>query len=60
MRVSHEEYMRRLLGAKKIEYENLEIEHRIAIAVYNARKDMITKQIHSIERQLEDGADANE
>ena len=53
MKLSHEEYLKQSLTSKKLELENLNINHRIAIAEYNARKEMISKQIDSIEIQLE-------
>lgn len=55
MKLSHEGYLKQTLNTRKNELENLNINHMVAIAEYNARKEMLTKQINSIERQLAEG-----
>jgi len=57
MNVSHEEYLQRILDSKKLELENLNIQHRIDIVVYETRKEALYKDIRSIEAQLEGGID---
>lgn len=52
MKVTHDEYLKRTLRTKKMELTNLNIEHRIAIAKHEVKKDMLQKEIDSIERQL--------
>ncbi|MBY9081221.1 hypothetical protein KIH86_24035 [Paenibacillus sp. HN-1] len=52
MKISHEEYLERTLKSKRIELENLNIMHRVAIATYEAKKEMLQKEMDSIERQL--------
>ena len=42
-----------LIKAIKIKQKELEVKHRIEIAIYEARKEMLRKQIDSIELQLE-------
>lgn len=54
MKIDHETYLKEVLKSKKNELEHLNTEHRIAIAVYEAKKDMLYKQIHSLENQLEE------
>jgi hypothetical protein len=57
--ISHEEYLKQILKSKKIEVENLNINNMIAIAEYNARKEMIIQQMNSIERQLDNSNSQN-
>jgi hypothetical protein len=51
--ISHEDYLKQMVKSKKIELENLNIKNMIAIAEYNARKEMVIEQLNSIERQLD-------
>lgn len=53
MNLSHEEYLKKTLDSKKIEMENLKISHRIALAEYEVKKEMLYGQIYSIENQLD-------
>ena len=48
-----EGYLKQTLKTKKIELENLKISHRIAIAKYDTKKEMLISQIDSLEKQLE-------
>lgn len=52
MKISHEEYLKRILNSKKNELEQLNISHRIDIATYETKKEMLCKEINSIENQL--------
>lgn len=54
MKIEHGEYLRRKLGSRKIELENLNIEHRVNIAKYETKKELIQKDIDALERQLTD------
>lgn len=54
MKISHDEYLKIKLKDAKNEVENLIIKHRIAIAVHEAKKEILYKEIDSIERQLGD------
>ncbi|MEC5422108.1 hypothetical protein QGM71_01195 [Virgibacillus sp. C22-A2] len=38
MKTSHEDYLKQTLQSKKYELEHLNTQHRIDIAVYNAKK----------------------
>jgi hypothetical protein len=51
--INHEEYLKQVLETKKMELQNLNINRRIAIGVYEAKKEMFMSQIHSIEKQLD-------
>jgi hypothetical protein len=53
VKLSHEEYLKQILRTKQMELENLKISHRIAIAEYDTKKEMLNNQIDSIERQLD-------
>lgn len=52
MGLSHEEYLQRTLITKKMELNNLEIDRRIAMAEFETKKNMLSSQIDSLERQL--------
>lgn len=54
MKIEHGEYLQRKLDSLKMELENLNIEHRINIAKYETKKEMIQKDIDGLERQLAD------
>lgn len=54
VKISHEEYLKRIVHSKKMELENLNISHRIAIAEYETKKAILNKDIDSIEAQLND------
>lgn len=54
MKISHEEYLKRVVHSKKNELENLIISHRITIAEYETKKAILNKDIDSIEAQLND------
>lgn len=53
MKPSHEDYLKLTLRSKKLELENIKMRHMIAIAEHDVKKEMITAQIDSIEKQLE-------
>jgi hypothetical protein len=50
--VNHEEYLKLMLKDKNLKLQHLHDEHRIAIAVYNAKREMFIDEIDSIEKQL--------
>jgi len=52
-RISHEKYLENILYSAKLTLKELETLHRINIAVYEGKKEILTKQIESIEKQLE-------
>lgn len=52
MKISHDEYLKRTLRSKKVELESLNVNHRISIAEYEVKRQAITDQIDSIEKQL--------
>ncbi|PZD95217.1 hypothetical protein DNH61_11700 [Paenibacillus sambharensis] len=54
MKISHEEYLKRVLFSKQLQLENLNIAHRVAIAEYEKEKTMLHKDINSLENQLND------
>ena len=53
IKISHEDYLKNILYSAKLTLKELEILHRINIAVYEGKKEILTKQIESIEKQLE-------
>lgn len=54
MQIDHEEYLRRILKSKEFALEELNIQHRVAIAVHGEKKDLLQREIYSIEDQLRD------
>jgi hypothetical protein len=50
--MDHSEYLKRILATKKIELENVNIEHRIIIAEYKTKKELLQELIDSLEKQL--------
>ena len=54
MNISHGEYLEQKLKSKKLELEQLKINHRINIAAFEVKSEMLNKDIDSLERQLED------
>lgn len=52
MKPDNDEYLKRILNSKKIELESLHINHRICIAEFEAKKEMLNKDIDSLESQL--------
>ncbi|MGD6898615.1 hypothetical protein [Bacillus infantis] len=52
MKLSHEDYLNQKLISKKLELDNVLLEHRIAIAEFNVKREMLQSQIDSIDRQL--------
>lgn len=54
MKMTHKEYLERKLNSLKAESKQLNINHRINIAVYNAKNEMIEREISAIESQLKD------
>lgn len=52
MKITHEEYLKQILSSKKMELRELNIKSRIAIAEFNAKREMLEQQIYSIEKQL--------
>ena len=53
IKISHEDYLKNILYSAKLTLKELEILHRINIAVYEGKKEILYKQIESIEKQLE-------
>ncbi|WP_424236346.1 hypothetical protein [Bhargavaea ginsengi] len=53
MKLSHEEYLKQVLESKKNDLKELKIERRIYFAESQMRQEMLTEQIDSIEKQLE-------
>lgn len=58
MKLTDREYLQQILKSAKIELKEIEIKHRIAIAEFNVKKEILQKQIDSIEFQLD--GDKNE
>jgi hypothetical protein len=54
MKLTHKEYLERILRDKKMELKNTEVQYQIEIAKYNTKHDMLQKEIDSIETQLND------
>lgn len=54
MRLSHEQFLKRVLASKKLKLEETKIEHRMEIVKFNTRCELLTEEINSIERQLND------
>jgi hypothetical protein len=54
MKISDKQYLEQQLKTKRIELDNLNIDHRIAITKYETKKEMIVSQIDSLEKQLEE------
>lgn len=52
MAKNHEQYLNDILSSKRNELKNIKTEHKIAIAVFNTKSELIKDQIDSIERQL--------
>jgi hypothetical protein len=50
--VEHGEYLEVMLKDKNLKLEQLREEHRIAIAVYKAKSEMLISERDSIEKQL--------
>ena len=46
------DYVERLLIDKKLKLESLHEQHRIAVAVYEAKQDMLTRDIDMFEQEL--------
>lgn len=46
-------YLERMLVSLKLEKSEIEVQHRIAIAENNAKRDILQRQINAIETQLE-------
>jgi hypothetical protein len=46
------EYLKLMLKDKKLKLEYLHEEHRIAIAVYNAKREFLITEIDSIDNQI--------
>jgi len=53
VKISNDKYLENILHTAKLELKELEVKHRIEIAIYEARKEILRKQIDSIELQLE-------
>ena len=53
VKISNDKYLENILYTTKLELKELEIKHRIEIATYESKKEMLKKQIDSIELQLE-------
>jgi len=51
--ISNEEYLKNILSTAKLILQELEIVHRIEIATYESKKEMLRNQINSIESQLQ-------
>ena len=55
MNIKHKEYLENILQSNKIELRELEIKLRIYLAENTAAREMLQRQIYSIEKQLENG-----
>jgi len=53
VKISNDKYLENILHTAKLELKELEVKHRIEIAIYETRKEILRKQIDSIELQLE-------
>lgn len=51
--LDNERYLENVLYTAKMQLENAKINHRVTIAVHEKEKDLLQKQIDSIEKQLE-------
>lgn len=51
--ISHEEYLKQQLESKKLELEEIKIQQRITMTVFEHKCEDLRDSIHSIERQLE-------
>ena len=52
--ISYETYLQSVLMTKQMELSETNINHRIEVAKYNLKTDLLRSDIGSIERQLED------
>lgn len=52
MITSDSKYLELQLRSKKLELAEVQVQHRIAIATYATKVDMLQAQIDSIEKQL--------
>lgn len=52
MKQTDKDFLKMILQSDKITLKELEVEHRINIAVYNARKEILQNRIDSLEKQL--------
>jgi hypothetical protein len=55
MKVTDKEYLELILKSARLELNETEVCLRISIAEGEAKKEMLRRQINSIERQLEEG-----
>jgi hypothetical protein len=53
-RISHDQYLKSILRTKKLTLELIKVEHQKNIVKFEVEKDILTKDIESLERQLED------
>ena len=53
MKPTDTEYLQEVLKSSKLELQEIETKHRIALAEYNVKKEMLQNQIESIEIQLD-------
>lgn len=58
MKPSHEEYLKGMLASKQLHLDELSIQHRIHIAMFEDKKASLSKEINAIAQQLKptDGA----
>lgn len=54
MNISDKDYLRRMLKSLELELNEVQIQHRIAIAEFNIKRDILNRQIDSIELQLKE------
>jgi len=52
VKISNDKYLENILYTAKLELKELEVKHRIEIATYETRKEILRRQIDSIEKQL--------
>jgi hypothetical protein len=52
MKLSHEDYLKQQLKMKKSELEFVKEQHKINVAIYETKADMLEKEIYSLEQQL--------
>lgn len=53
-------YLENTLRTAKMKLQNAKVEHRIAIAVFDNKQELLQEQIDSIERQLDKTKSTNE
>ncbi len=57
MIISHEEFLKRQLESDRLELRELEVQNRIRISEFEAKRNILWKRLDSIESQLRDHKD---